>query len=516
MDARGLLLLLGCFGIPLYGFLSDVSYLLQLGAKLISGVLRRSSIFMEYIPKLIQWGVKGNVINAIDIAYTFGFEDKLDPLGLLTSFLKESEETLSKKIKGFKQTITVRAAKKRYLFDLKSVNGCLKRHRFDPSKLVPGWQFNVKIMNLEQEIAELNELVCQEELAELVKKIRDKKMAQKRKIDETESSGCFSNKEMKNSYFPNPWPPHQQKVVNHVNNSNTTLLEGGGAGGHIYGYSLAPSVLPAPVAGSIHENVVGSLPGPVGGVAAMGGAGASKSVQGGSCAGVHGLNLVDSTPGQIGSHTGQLGGRFGDAIVYDKLASHSYAYRPLSYLEGSGSMGLPNSVTVDAYRSPPCLEASTGLPSTLLGDAYKPPSYLEASTGLSNTIPADSYRPLPYLEAYTGLSNPMPADAYRPPPFLETYTGFPNTIPADAYRPPPYLKGSMRLPNTTSGDAYRPISTWLPNTKPNNVAGGSSTSDTYQFADTVPATEQYRSSGSRAVDAVPSAAPAHSSSYLYW
>uniref|UniRef100_A0A0V0IH43 FRIGIDA-like protein n=1 Tax=Solanum chacoense TaxID=4108 RepID=A0A0V0IH43_SOLCH len=421
----------------------------------------RSSIFMEYIPKLIQWGVKGKVINAIDIAYAFGFEEKLDPLGLLTSFLKESEETLSKKIKGFKQTITVRAAKKRYLFDLKSVYGCLKRHRIDPSKLVPGWQFNVKIMSLEQEIAELNELVCQEELAELVKDIRDQKMAQKRKIDETESSGCFSNKEMKNSYFPNPRPPHQQKVVNHVDNSNTTLLEGGGAGGHIYGYSLAPSILHAPVAGSIHENVIGSLPGPVGGVAAMGGAGASKSVQGGSCAGVHGLNLVDSTPGQIGSHT-------------DRLASHSYAYRPLSYLEGSGSMGLPNSITVDAYRSPPYWEASTGLPSTLLGDAYKPPSYLEASTGLS------------------------------------------NTIPADAYRPPPYLKGSMRLPNTTSGDAYRPISTWLPNTKPNNVDGGSSTSDTYQFADTVPATEQYRSSSSRAVDAVPSAAPAHPSSYLYW
>ncbi|KAL3367080.1 hypothetical protein AABB24_011671 [Solanum stoloniferum] len=396
-----------------------------------------------------------------------------------------------------------------------------------------------KIMSLEQEIAELNELVCQEELAELVKDIRDQKMAQKRKIDETESSGCFSNKEMKNSYFPNPWPPHQQKVVNHVDNSNTTLLEGGGAGGHIYGYSLAPSVLHAPVAGTIHENVIGSLPGPVGGVAAMGGAGASKSVQGGSCAGVHGLNLVDSTPGQIGSHTGQLCGRLGDAIVYDRLASHSYAYRPLSYLEGSGSgsMGLPNSITVDAYGSPPYLEASTVLPSTLLGDAYKPPSYLEASTGLSNTIPADAYRPLPYLEAYTGLSNPMPADAYRPPPFLEASTvlpstllgdaykppsyleastGLSNTIPADAYRPLPYLKGSMRLPNTTSGDAYRPISTWLPNTKPNNVAGGSSTSDTYQFTDTVPATEQYRSSGSRAADAVPSAAPAHSLSYLYW
>lgn len=42
MDARGLLLLLACFGIPSYGFLHlDIRYLLQLGAKGIYGALRR-------------------------------------------------------------------------------------------------------------------------------------------------------------------------------------------------------------------------------------------------------------------------------------------------------------------------------------------------------------------------------------------------------------------------------------------------------------------------------------------
>lgn len=112
MDARGLLLPLGCFGIPSYGFLHlDIRNLLQLGRRKLSDVLRRSRIFMKYIPELIQWKLKNNVVDAVDIAYIFGFEDKLDTLGLLTSFLKESEETLSKKIKGFKQTITVCAAK---------------------------------------------------------------------------------------------------------------------------------------------------------------------------------------------------------------------------------------------------------------------------------------------------------------------------------------------------------------------------------------------------------------------
>ncbi|KAJ8559657.1 hypothetical protein K7X08_003715 [Anisodus acutangulus] len=226
------------------------------------------SVFMEKIPEVIEWRVKSNAAEALDIAYTL----------------------------GFKQSINVRAAKKNYLFALKSVVICLRRHRIDPSKLLPGWQLDVKLMSLEKETVELNEHVGQEELAELIKHIRDQKMAQKRKIDETESSGCFSNKEMKNSNFPNPnpWPQHQQKAVNH---SNSTLLEGGGTASHIYGYSLSPSVLHAPVAGSIHEKVVGSLPGPVGGVVATDGAGAGKSVQGGSCAGVHGLTLVDSTPG---------------------------------------------------------------------------------------------------------------------------------------------------------------------------------------------------------------------------
>ncbi|KAK4350148.1 hypothetical protein RND71_029461 [Anisodus tanguticus] len=160
--------------------------------------------------------------------------------------------------------------------------------------------------------------------------------------------------------------------------------------------------------GSIHENV-----GPLG----------------------HGRTPVDSTPGQIGSHTGQLNGLHGDVAMYDRLPSHSYAYGPSSYLEGS-----------------------TGLPNTKPGDAYRPPSYLEGSMGLQSSVPGDAYRPLSYLEGSRGL---------------------PNTLPTDA-------------------------------------ADRSSAADTYQFENTVRASELYRSSGLRAVDVVPSAASAHHSSYFYW
>nr|XP_033512872.1 uncharacterized protein LOC117277573 isoform X2 [Nicotiana tomentosiformis] len=116
-------------------------------------------------------------------------------------------------------------------------------------------------------------------------------------------------------------------------------------------------------------------------------AGTDVVMQGRSYAGGHGGSQVNSTTGQMGSHAGQLYGSRGDAAVYDRLPSHSYAYRPSSYLECSGSMGLPNTILGDAYRPPPYMESSVGLPSTITGDAFRPPPYFGGSTGLPNTIP---------------------------------------------------------------------------------------------------------------------------------
>ncbi|XP_015074039.1 uncharacterized protein LOC107018154 [Solanum pennellii] len=405
-DAQGLLLLIGCFGIP-QGFMDrDIRFLFKAGGAMgISGALRRSRVLMEKIPQIIQWMLNNSlVVGAIDIAYTFGMGDRYNPRKILTSFLHNSEVLYLNNTKGLEhQSIAMRAGKKKHLSDLESVGECLERHKIDPSKLLPGWQIDVRIMNLEKDIADLNMHIGEEEVAELTRHIGDQKITQKRKIGETESSGSFSNKEMKPSHFPNPnpWPPQQHRVVNHVDDSNSTLLEHGGTAGQIYGYSLAPSVLHRTVAGSIHQNAVGSLAGPVGGVVAMDGAGAGNLVKGGSCVGVHGGTLVDHTPSQIGSHTGQLYGPPGDA--------HTYAYRPPSYFEASGSMGLPN---------------------TMPGDAYRPPPYLEGSMGLPNNIPGDAYRPTPYMECSKGLQKNISGDANQPPPYMEGSAQLPNTIPA--------------------------------------------------------------------------------------
>ncbi|XP_060205326.1 protein FRIGIDA-like [Lycium barbarum] len=319
MDARGLLLLIGCFGIPGRFRNEDIRDLLLASPfkKNMSGALRRSNVFMTKIPEIIEGMLRQNMeIDAVDIAYIFGIEGRFNPQRLVTSFLRESEKPL-KKMKGKSQgsLADVNEAKKNHLAALRSTVKCLRRHSVDLSELLPGWQINEKIMSLEKEIS------------------TGEKMAQKRKNDETESSGRFSNKEAKHSHFPNP-RLQQERVVNHVD-SNNTLLEGGTAG-HMYGYSLSPPVLHGPVGGSIHENV-----------------------------------------GSLGTHTGQLYG----------LPSHSYAYGPSSYLEGS--TGLPNIKPGDAYRTPPYLEGCRGFPNSIPGDTYRPSSYLEGSRGLPNAIPTD-------------------------------------------------------------------------------------------------------------------------------
>ncbi|WMV22011.1 hypothetical protein MTR67_015396 [Solanum verrucosum] len=332
MDARGLLLLTGCFGIPGEFRNEDIRDLLLASPfkKNMSGALTRSNVFMAKITEIIEGMVNQKMeIEAVDFAYTFGMEDRFNSQKLVTTFLRESKEPL-KKMKGKWQgsLATVHEAKMKHLFALRSVIKCSRRHNIDLSKLLPGWKINEQIMSLEKEI-----------------EVGEKKMVQKRKNDETESSGMISNKEAKQSHFPNP-RLQQERVVNHID-SNTTLLEGGTAG-HMFG--LSPSVLHGP--------------------------------------GGHGRTLVDNTPMQIGSHhTGQLYGLHGDVAVYDRLLSHSYAYGPSSYL--AGSTGLPNTKPGDAYRPPPYLAGSTGLPNTKPGDAYRPPPYLEGSKGLPNAIPTD-------------------------------------------------------------------------------------------------------------------------------
>ncbi|KAJ8559639.1 hypothetical protein K7X08_003697 [Anisodus acutangulus] len=300
IDARGLLLFIGCFGIPDKFKNKNIGNLLQVSnLNWISDAIRRSNVLMGKIPEIIDEMLANKmVVKAVHIVYSVEMQDRFNPKKLLMSFLRESKSSFDK-MHGSqganKENIGV---KRKYMNDLKSIIKCLGCHNIDPSKLLGGWQVNTRIMSLEKEIAEFNRQIADQKIAQKNAGFR------KRKIDETE---WLSNKEVKHSHFSNPWPPqlHQRVVVNHVV-SNNTLLEGGGTSGQNYGYSMSPP-LHGPVAGSIHGNVVGSLAGPVGGVA-MGGSGILPSPQGGSYAGGHGGTRVDSTPGQIGSHAGQLCG----------------------------------------------------------------------------------------------------------------------------------------------------------------------------------------------------------------
>ncbi|XP_009801927.1 protein FRIGIDA-like [Nicotiana tabacum] len=378
IECRGLLLLIGCFGIPQAFTNKDIKDLLhQSYIKMISASLRRSGFLMAKIPEIIEGMLKQNrVVEAVHFVYCFGLEERFNPRRLLTSFLQESEVSLLDTIKSYEEmkgsqdsvVVAKSIGVRRYVAGLRSVIQCLGRHNIDHSKFLPGWQFGMKITRLEREIAQLRKRM----------KI-DREVARKRKIDEAKWLG---NKEVKHSHFPNPCLPQHRRVANHVDDSNNTLLEGGGTADHIYGHSLYPPVLHGPVTGSIHENVVGSLAGPGAGISASAdgihagiSAGTDVVMQGVSYAGGHEGSQVNCTTGQMGSHAGQLYGSRGDAAVYDRLPSHSYAYRPSSYLECSGSMGLPNTILGDAYRPPPYLECSMGLPSTITGDVFRPRPY---------------------------------------------------------------------------------------------------------------------------------------------
>ncbi|XP_009795744.2 protein FRIGIDA-like [Nicotiana sylvestris] len=501
IDARGLLLLIGCFGVPHRFTNANIINLLQVSnLKLISVALRNSHVLMAKFPEIIEEMVKNKrVFDAVHIVYSVGIQDKFNPEKLLTSFLRESKDSFDKMKRSQGSLDANFGVKRKYLSDLNSVIKCLDSHKIDPSKLLPGWQINMKIMSLKREIAEFDKhkQIAEQKIAQQIAELH------KRKIDETE---WLSNKEVKHSHFPNPWPPQHQRVVNHVN-SNNTLLEGGGTAGHNYGYYISPSELHGPVASPLRENVISSgvaMGGPGAGILANADgihAGMDVVPLGGSYAGSLGGSRVDSTPKQLESHAGQLYGSHGDATVYDRLPSHRYAYRPSSYLEG------PNTIAGDTYRPGLYMESSAGLPNTIPGEGSAGlPNTIpgEGSAGLPNTIPGDSNMPPPYLEGSAGLPNTITGNAYRPAPYMESSKGLPNTIPGDSNRPPQYLEGSVGLPNTITGNTYRPLpylegSTGLPNTIP----------PPYQFADTVPATELYQSSGSRAVGF-------HPSSSLYW
>nr|XP_043638728.1 uncharacterized protein LOC122609846 [Erigeron canadensis] len=216
VDARGLLLFISGFGIPDGVFSNeDLRDLIRASnVNEISNALRRSAILIQKLPEVIDWMVKSNLeIEAADVVYTFGLEDKCHPEAMLMTFLH-------KKITHTQNgsSLQVYTATLQQLSDLKSVRRCLKTHKSDPSKFLPGFNINEKIEQLEKVINELD------------LKTTEEKSTLKRKEKETEFSNDPNNQQQaKRSCCSHESLPHEQNPHDHYDThpyNLSTLIHG--------------------------------------------------------------------------------------------------------------------------------------------------------------------------------------------------------------------------------------------------------------------------------------------------
>ncbi|KAK6773533.1 hypothetical protein RDI58_028771 [Solanum bulbocastanum] len=331
MDARGLLLLIGCFGIPQFFYNEDVRDLIRVSnIREISTALRRSNVLMEKIPEIIEGMVKHKMeVEAVDVAYTFGVEEKCSPCEILSSFLEELKESLKKKkCQSHGSHVVVNEANKRELSTMKTVIECLEAHNIDPSKLIPRFRISDRIMSLEEKIARNDQ--------------RREKMVQNWKFDETGLSRRFEERRAKRTRILGS---EHQRPFNHISCQRPLLA--GETAGHTYGYSVSPSVLPGPVAGRIPNTVPASLAASRGGMV-MGGVSSgitrstNNALQAGAYGGFRGRIPIEDKAGQIRSYNNQLYECQENASMHEREVSHNYGYG--SSPSWQGSMELPNSV----------------------------------------------------------------------------------------------------------------------------------------------------------------------------
>ncbi|KAF3626535.1 putative NADPH-dependent codeinone reductase 1-4-like [Capsicum annuum] len=270
-------------------------------------------------------------VDAVDVAFTFGVEEKCSPCEILSSFLEELKESLKqKKWKSHGSHAVVNEANKRELSTMKSVIECLEAHNIDPTKLIPRFRISDRIMSLEEKIARNDR--------------RREKMVQNRKFDETGFARRFEERQAKRIRILGS---EHQRAVDEF--SKQRPLPAGGTAGHIYGYSVSPSVLPGPVAGPIPDIVTSSLAASrrgmtMDGVSSGITTGTNNNLQAGSYTGFHGRMPIEDETGHIRSYNHQLYGWQGNAFMHERAVSHNYGYR--SSPPWQGSMGLPNPVPV--------------------------------------------------------------------------------------------------------------------------------------------------------------------------
>ncbi|GAV73406.1 LOW QUALITY PROTEIN: AAA domain-containing protein/Clp_N domain-containing protein/AAA_2 domain-containing protein/Frigida domain-containing protein/ClpB_D2-small domain-containing protein [Cephalotus follicularis] len=189
-DARGLLFLVVGFGIPEVFTIKDFRDLIMMAnLREIADAVRKSRVLLEKIPDIIEGARKDKMsIEAVDIAYIFGVEEKFPPQKILNSFLRESNDAWKQASRANNSLISQKEAKEKQLAVLNSVMKCLEYRKLDPAKLLPQWLTKENIICLEKEIADVN------------KKLEDKAML-KRKADVKESSAKLKSQQVKRSRF---------------------------------------------------------------------------------------------------------------------------------------------------------------------------------------------------------------------------------------------------------------------------------------------------------------------------
>ncbi|EPS61333.1 hypothetical protein M569_13464, partial [Genlisea aurea] len=155
-DARGLLMFVACFGIPAAFKREDMRDLvINANAKEMRDALRNSDALMDKILEVVDDLLKSKKeVDAVDIVYTFGLEERYNPQAILVTFLRESKESGKMLMKILQGSATANIeAKRKQLSSLTALVKCLKKHNVDASKLIPGWQIRDSIANLERDIA---------------------------------------------------------------------------------------------------------------------------------------------------------------------------------------------------------------------------------------------------------------------------------------------------------------------------------------------------------------------------
>ncbi|ESQ43474.1 hypothetical protein EUTSA_v10012996mg [Eutrema salsugineum] len=158
IDARGLLLLIACFGVPSSFRSMDLLDLIrQSGTSEIAGALKRSPFLVPIVSGIVDSCLKrGTNIEALEIVFTFGMEDKISPSSLLTPFLRKSKESFELAKRKAHSPTAFKEAIEKQLAALLSVTKCLEAHKLDPAKEIPGWPIKEQIVKLEKDTLQID------------------------------------------------------------------------------------------------------------------------------------------------------------------------------------------------------------------------------------------------------------------------------------------------------------------------------------------------------------------------